>query len=79
LDYIYITYIAAADAGLGVFHPQGGHVGIVKRGAWLVGGLDTLDFLSACLFISGYEHRWLGLNGLPDAVDGEINTGSTAR
>jgi len=77
-----ILFLLALD--LGVFHRKAHAVspreGLVWSFVWM-----TLSFAFALFIYQAYEHQWLGLGTVPDAVDrsaanpnGTINDGSSA-
>ena len=72
---VFILLLLALD--LGVFHRKA-HVVRVKEALvwsaiWITMGLSFSAFV-----YFGYENHWLGLGNTVDAVDGQINDGSSA-
>ncbi len=72
---LFVLAMLALD--LGVFHRKA-HVVTVREALmwsaiWIAMGLSFAVFV-----YFGYEHGWMGLGAVPDAVDGQINDGGSA-
>ncbi|MDA8140448.1 MAG: TerC family protein [Desulfobacteraceae bacterium] len=72
---VFVLLMLALD--LGVFHRKAHVVSVKEAIAWSAVWI-TLGLAFGVLVYLGYEHKWLGLGTLVDAVDGAINSGSTA-
>jgi tellurite resistance protein TerC len=71
----FVVLMLALD--LGVFHRKA-HVVTVKEAVVWSAVWATLGLSFAVFVYFGYENQWLGLGGSIDAVDGVVNTGTTA-
>jgi TerC family integral membrane protein len=72
---LFVLAMLALD--LGVFHRHAHTVSMKEALLWsLVWVLMGLSFTAVIYF--GYEYHWMGMGGTVDAVDGQMNDGSTA-
>jgi tellurite resistance protein TerC len=62
---------------LGVFHRKA-HVVKTKEALGWSAVWITLGLLFSVFVYFGYEHHWMGMGVVPDAVDGQINDGKSA-
>ncbi len=71
----FVVLMLALD--LGVFHRKAHVVTVKEAVVWSI-VWATLGLSFAVFVYFGYENQWLGLGGSIDAVDGVVNTGTTA-
>jgi tellurite resistance protein TerC len=72
---LFVLAMLALD--LGVFHRKAHVVSMREALGW--SGVWVALGLAFSLFVYfGYEHHWLGLGAIPDAVDGQVNDGGSA-
>ncbi len=72
---VFILILLALD--LGVFHRQAHAVKMREALGWSAVWV-ALGLLFAVFVYYGYEHQWMGLGTVADAVDGQINDGRSA-